>query len=70
MSAARALPPGIGFEWTELAFQERNAGNPIYIFMLGVLFVFLVLYTHSRALPKVGHDLCTAYHETTRRVGV
>ncbi|BCJ92374.1 multidrug efflux RND transporter permease subunit [Terrihabitans soli] len=41
--AARVLPPGVGYEWTELAYQERNAGNPIYIFMLGVLFVFLVL---------------------------
>ncbi len=41
--AARVLPPGVGFEWTELAFQERNAGNPVFIFVLGVLFVFLVL---------------------------
>ena len=41
--AARVLPPGVGFEWTELAYQERNAGNPVFIFALGVLFVFLVL---------------------------
>jgi len=41
--ATRVLPPGVGFEWTELAYQERNAGNPVFIFVLGVLFVFLVL---------------------------
>lgn len=41
--ANRVLPPGVGFEWTELAYQERSAGNPVYIFVLGVLFVFLVL---------------------------
>jgi HAE1 family hydrophobic/amphiphilic exporter-1 len=41
--AAHVLPPGVGYEWTELAYQERNAGNPVFIFALGVLFVFLVL---------------------------
>jgi HAE1 family hydrophobic/amphiphilic exporter-1 len=39
-----ALPQGIGFEWTELAYQQQNAGNTaIYVFALSVLFVFLVL---------------------------
>jgi HAE1 family hydrophobic/amphiphilic exporter-1 len=42
--ARAALPPGTSFEWTELAFQERNTGNAaIYIFGLSVLFVFLAL---------------------------
>jgi hydrophobe/amphiphile efflux-1 (HAE1) family protein len=42
--ARAALPSGIGFEWTELAFQERLAGNVgLLIFPLCVLFVFLVL---------------------------
>ncbi|TCL65158.1 multidrug efflux RND transporter permease subunit [Rhizobium sp. BK251] len=42
--AAETLPPGTGFEWTELAFQERNTGNTaIYIFALSVIFVFLAL---------------------------
>ncbi len=41
--AAQVLPPGVSFEWTDLAFQERSAGNPIFIFAIGVLFVFLVL---------------------------
>ncbi|ORE97504.1 multidrug efflux RND transporter permease subunit [Aurantimonas sp. 22II-16-19i] len=42
--AEGVLPPGTGFEWTELAFQERNTGNTaILIFGLSVLFVFLAL---------------------------
>ncbi|MCO8125341.1 efflux RND transporter permease subunit [Stieleria sp. TO1_6] len=42
--AAKSLPPGFGYEWTELAYQERQAGNTIvYLFPLAVLFVFLAL---------------------------
>jgi HAE1 family hydrophobic/amphiphilic exporter-1 len=42
--AETALPDGFGFEWTELALQEKNAGNTtIYVFILAVAFVFLVL---------------------------
>ena len=42
--ARETLPQGMGFEWTELAFQERQSGNTaIYIFALSVLFVFLAL---------------------------
>jgi len=38
------LPPGFGFQWTEIAYQERQAGNTIvYLFPLAVLFVFLAL---------------------------
>ncbi len=42
---ARArLPAGIGFEWTDLAFQQRQTGNTtILIFAASVLFVFMVL---------------------------
>jgi len=40
----QGLSPGMGFEWTELAFQERQTGNTaVFIFALSVLFVFLVL---------------------------
>ena len=45
-SIARAnLPPGtMGFEWTEIAFQQVTAGNTLgFVFGLGTLFVFLVL---------------------------
>ncbi len=42
--AAEVMPTGTTFEWTELAFQEKNAGDAaIYIFALAVAFAFLVL---------------------------
>jgi multidrug efflux pump len=42
--AAETLPPGIGFEWTELTYQEILAGNSaIWVFPLSILLVFLVL---------------------------
>ncbi|TIT40272.1 MAG: hydrophobe/amphiphile efflux-1 family RND transporter, partial [Mesorhizobium sp.] len=41
---AATLPAGTSYEWTELAYQERNTGNAaVYIFGLSVLFVFLAL---------------------------
>jgi HAE1 family hydrophobic/amphiphilic exporter-1 len=42
--ADRLLPQGIGFEWTEIALQEKIAGNTaIVAFGLAVVFVFLLL---------------------------
>ncbi|MCW5773360.1 MAG: multidrug efflux RND transporter permease subunit [Rhodospirillaceae bacterium] len=42
--AKAVLPPGMDFEWTELAFQERATGGAaMAIFALSVVFVFLVL---------------------------
>jgi len=42
--AERMLPAGIGFEWTDLAFQEKREGNTgLYVFPLAVVFVFLAL---------------------------
>jgi HAE1 family hydrophobic/amphiphilic exporter-1 len=42
--AAERLPDGFGFEWTELAYQEKLAGNSaILVFAASVVFVFLVL---------------------------
>ncbi len=42
--AAEILPPGIGFEWTELAYQEKQTGNmAILVFILAVVFAFLIL---------------------------
>ncbi|MEW4486553.1 multidrug efflux RND transporter permease subunit [Thalassoglobus sp. JC818] len=38
------LPPGFGYAWTEIAYQEKQAGNTIvFLFPLAVLFVFLTL---------------------------
>jgi hydrophobe/amphiphile efflux-1 (HAE1) family protein len=42
--AAKILPDGISFEWTELAYQQQNAGNSAIIaFIMAVVFVFLLL---------------------------
>jgi HAE1 family hydrophobic/amphiphilic exporter-1 len=42
--AARVLPRGFAYDWTELAFQEKQAGNAGAIaFLLAVTFVFLLL---------------------------
>ena len=52
--AAKILPPGISYEWTDMSYQEKNAGNTaIFVFPLSVLFVFLVLAANyeSWAMP-------------------
>jgi HAE1 family hydrophobic/amphiphilic exporter-1 len=42
--AARTLPSGIAYEWTDLSYQEKKTGRTgYYIFALSVLFVFLAL---------------------------
>jgi HAE1 family hydrophobic/amphiphilic exporter-1 len=42
--ATETLPAGFGFEWTELALQEKLAGNSaLLIFAASVVFVFLLL---------------------------
>jgi hydrophobe/amphiphile efflux-1 (HAE1) family protein len=42
--ADRDLPRSMGYEWTELAYMQNQAGNTaIYVFGLAVVFVFLAL---------------------------
>jgi hydrophobe/amphiphile efflux-1 (HAE1) family protein len=42
--AADRLPDGFGFDWTELAYQQKLAGNNgLLVFGASVVFVFLVL---------------------------
>ena len=42
--AAKTLPPGTGFEWTAMSYQEKAVGNQIYyVFGLAMLLVYLVL---------------------------
>jgi multidrug efflux pump subunit AcrB len=42
--ASETLPNGIGFEWTDLTYQQQLAGNTTaLVFLLCVLLVFLVL---------------------------
>ena len=42
--ADKELPPSMAYDWTELTYLQLQAGNSaIYVFALGVVFVFLVL---------------------------
>jgi len=42
--ASQNLTEGFGYEWTELAYQQKLAGNTgLFVFGAAVLFVFLVL---------------------------
>src|SRR5262249_37209660 len=52
--ADRDLPRSMGYEWTELAYMQNQAGNTaMYVFGLAVVFVFLSLAAlyESWALP-------------------
>jgi hydrophobe/amphiphile efflux-1 (HAE1) family protein len=52
--AAQILPDGIGFEWTEIAYQQKSTGDTaVLAFLLAVVFVFLLLAAQyeSWALP-------------------
>lgn len=49
--AEETLPKGMRFEWTELAFQQQQAGNTAgLVFGLAVLFVFLLLAANYESL--------------------
>ncbi|OHT18847.1 efflux RND transporter permease subunit [Edaphosphingomonas haloaromaticamans] len=51
---AAGLPDGMTYEWTELTYQEKAAGNAaLYVFPLAVLMAFLILAAqyNSWSLP-------------------
>ncbi len=49
--AEETLPPGIKFEWTDLAYQQQLAGNAaMMVFPICVLLVFLVLAAQYESL--------------------
>jgi multidrug efflux pump len=49
--AAATLPRGIGFEWTDLTYQQIIAGNSgLIVFPLALLLVFLVLAAQYESL--------------------
>src|SRR5438874_6805115 len=42
--AAKTLPPGTGYEWTAMSYQEKAVGSQLYlVFGLAMLLVYLVL---------------------------
>ena len=42
--AARSLPPGTGYDWTAMSYQEKAVGNQMYYaFALALALVYLVL---------------------------
>src|SRR5262249_40920905 len=46
-----SLPTGFGYEWTEIALQEKAAGNTAVVaFGLAVVFVFLLLAAQYESL--------------------
>jgi hydrophobic/amphiphilic exporter-1 (mainly G- bacteria), HAE1 family len=48
---AANLPAGFGFEWTEIALQEKLAGNTATVaFTLAVVFVFLLLASQYESI--------------------
>ncbi len=51
--AAEVLPPEMGYAWNAMSYQEVNATGGTEVFLLGVLFVFLILAAQyeSWALP-------------------
>lgn len=52
--AREVLPEGMTYEWTDLVYQEKQAGNSaLYIFPLAVLLAFLILAAqyNSWSLP-------------------
>ena len=49
--ANEVLPYGVSFEWTEIAYQEKQAGNTAGVaFFLAVVFVFLLLAAQFESL--------------------
>ena len=52
--AREHLPPGFGYEWTELTYQHQRDGNAsLWVFPLAVLLAFLILAAqyNSWSLP-------------------
>jgi HAE1 family hydrophobic/amphiphilic exporter-1 len=41
--AKETLPPEMGFDWADMSYQEKRSPNPLVVFALALLLVFLVL---------------------------
>jgi HAE1 family hydrophobic/amphiphilic exporter-1/multidrug efflux pump len=51
--AAKVLPPGFGYAWTTMAYQEKKAASvgPIFAFALVLVFLLLAAQYESWSLP-------------------
>jgi HAE1 family hydrophobic/amphiphilic exporter-1 len=51
--AKATLPPDMGYQWADMSYQEKAAPNPLPVFAVAILLVFLVLAAQyeSWALP-------------------
>ena len=51
--AKATLPPGTGYEWTAMSYQENVVGNQLlYVFGLAILLVYLCLGRPVRELDR------------------
>lgn len=52
-TAQATLPPGFGFDWTGMAYQEKNEGAlaPIFAFCLTMVFLFLAAQYEDWIIP-------------------
>ena len=41
--AKETLPADMGYDWADMSYQEKRAPNPMVVFALAILLVFLVL---------------------------
>ena len=41
--AKQTLPPEMSYDWADMSYQEKRAPNPLVVFALAILLVFLVL---------------------------
>ena len=51
--AAQVLPPGFGFDWTTMAYQEKKAApvGPVFAFAVVLVFLFLAAQYESWIIP-------------------
>lgn len=51
--AKEVLPSEMGYSWSNMSYQEKNSAGGLFVFLLGIFFVFLILAAQyeSWALP-------------------
>ena len=60
--AARTLPPGVGYSWTALSYQEKLVGGQIvYVMALAMLLVYLVSPGSTRVGTRRSRCCCRCH---------